>query len=313
MDNANNSLNKTTDSFSNIENEMHNRMLVRIVKRIVFFSFSLVLCVFLILFFTLPCFRAGGVSVKGNAFFTKEDILLLSGIETERHNLFYSSAAASENVMKAANGMILECEFSNNGIVSSCEVKEDHPSCFYQGEVYFSSGKTLLDQEKILEESSLSKESKNRIEEAYSSYEHLPEIHLPSNVKDDEEHAIVTMSSLADFQKDSLEKIVGIQFLNKNADSNYANLADLLLSLNGKYYLFRNVLIDYFAFFYGNVVSLDDILANIDSAISKNALEVSSYSFSGESESYAVYTFKIIKNEKKGTLGAYPYEESEHE
>ncbi len=43
MDNANNSLNKTTDSFSNIENEMHNRMLVRVVKRVVFFSFSLIL------------------------------------------------------------------------------------------------------------------------------------------------------------------------------------------------------------------------------------------------------------------------------
>ncbi len=313
MDNANNSLNKTTDSFSNIENEMHNRLLVRIVKRIVFFSFSLILCIFLALFFSLPCFRASGMSLNGNDFFSKEDILLLSGIDPEKHNLFYSSSEAKENVLKAANGMILDCEFSNNGIVSSCEVKEDHPSCVYQNIVYFSSGKTLLAEEQKLEESILSSESKNRIREAYSSYRHLPEIHLPLNVKDDEEHAVETMSSLSEFKKDSLEKIVGIQFLNKNGDSNYSNLADFLLTHDGKYYLFRNVLVDYFAFFYGNVVSLEEILANIDSSISKNGLSTSCYSFSGESDSYDVYTFRIIKNEKKGTLGAYPYEENENE
>ena len=313
MDNANNSLNKTTDSFSNIENEMHNRMLVRVVKRVVFFSFSLILCIFLALFFTLPCFRAGGMSLNGNVFFSKEDILLLSSIDSEEHNLFYSSSDAGENVMKAADGMILKCAFSNNGIVSSCEVKEDHPSCIYQDVVYFSNGKTLAEEEKILNESVLSTDSKDRIIKAYSSYQHLPEIHLPLNVKNDEAHAIETMSSLADFEKDSLEKIVGIQFLNRNGDSNYSNLADFLFSQNGKYYLFRNVLVDYFAFFYGNVVSLGDILANIESSISKKGLTTSNYSFAGESENYDVYTFKIIKNEKKGTLGAYPYEETENE
>ncbi len=302
MEKANNSSDRTTESFSSIDVEMTNRTKLRKIKRIVCFFCAMSLSLFLVLFLSLPCFQLKGMTVEGLVNFEKQDVLSLTGYGEGRLNLLLDADKASENIVSSSGGLISSCKIENNGIVSSCTIKEDYPVCKYRDVAYLSSGKSISEALDDISSLSVSDESKERIRENFNKEENLvlPTIHLPLNVTDDLEHAKMTFSSLSGIPLVSLRTFVGIQFENSSGDTNYGNVCKILLQDNGSYYLIEKVLSDYISPFFSNSQYPEGVFMNLRSKInesSSSAIARTDFHFEGETKTYDAYRFQLSRSE----------------
>lgn len=308
MEQANNSLDRTTDSFSSVDVEMTRKTKLRKVKRIVCFFCAISLSLFLVLFFSLPCFQLKGMTVDGLVNFQREDILALTGLNESKLNLLLDSDKASENVVSSSGGLITSCKIENNGIVSSCMINEDYPVCIYKGVSYLSSGKSLSQALTDISSLAISEESKNRISDNFNKKENqqLPVIHLPVNVSDDIDHARITFAALAGIPLASLNTFVGIQFVNNSGDANYSNVCKVLLKDGTNYYLIEKVLSDDLSPFFSNGQYPTEVFRNIEAKIQSattDKLATTDFSFDDDLENtYHAYRFQLSRSENGGKL-----------
>jgi hypothetical protein len=314
MTGANNSLNDTTNTFSTLEDKMSKRLLFRKVKRIVCFFCALFFTTLLILFLSLPVFQVKGMKISGLVNFTKEEILSLADVGEDRLNLMFDSTASSNRVVEVSKGLILECDFENNGVLSSASVVENSPVCSYKGEVYLSSGLSMSNALSTIESLGFTVEQKTQLKDRMSAHtlESLPSVHLPKSMsdKDDVAHASVTFSNLRDIPYSSLSTIQGIQYINQNADSNYSNVAEFLLRDGTNYYLLKKVLSDYIQPFFSNSTYPDYVFENMRAMVTNKKMETTSYSFQDEEDkTYEVYIFQLVRQDGKLTVSSLTKEE----
>lgn len=294
----------TQTTYSSIRSEMtgalHKSRLRKILSAVLFGCLAL----FLILFFTLPAFQAKGASVTGLTNFTEEDLAVLSKSDGYQLNLTFDTSKASATALEESQGFLLECEYSTNGIVSSCEVTENYPVATYQSTAYLADGSTeeeALDKISSLPLSGTRKENlKSALEE--ESQSSLPTVHLPSSLPDNYDLS-EAFTPLAGLPYESLLAIDHIAYVNDSSDSRWSNVAEVLIQddTSGNYYRLTNLLSENFALYFSPSVFPDKMLSTLSDSVTRRNLTASDYSFSDDPETvYSVYSFKVLIN-KDGT------------
>lgn len=305
MEQANDSLDKTTDSLTRVDDMMSKRTKMKKVKRFACFFVAFFLSIFLVLLFSLPCFQLRGMDVSGLINFEKSDIIALTGYPETKLNLLLSATKAQNNVVNTSYGLIKFCEINNNGIVSSCVVKEDYPVCLYKGVSYLSNGDSLDDALSKIDSLTIDENSKDRIRSNFSSVDNLklPEIHLPENIDDDLEHAKQCFNSLSNIPLKSLNTFVGLQFVNNAGDSNFSNVCRALLKDGENYYLIDNILSSWLYPFFSYQEYPENVFLNIRNKIKNtSALSKIDFHFARQENVYRAYHFKLSKNNQNGNI-----------
>lgn len=292
----------TNNAFSVMEEGIASRTVARKIRKVLSSIMLFLLIVFLILFFTLPCFLTTGMTVNGLVNFSREDILEMAKVDSYCPNMFLNEQSAKKDLLFASQGLIIDCDFQNLGITSSCTIKEDYPVATYQEEIYFSSGFSLQEGREKLSQLPLSDQAKNKIDANFSSFskKRLPQIYFPKGVKGSLDDAKEAFSLMKGISVSSLSYIVGIQFINDNGDTNWSNIASLLVQNKEHYYLVKGVQTYHFSDY---VLYFGDMLFNnIEVAILNQKIQPSLFSFQGEDETFKVYEIDALYNDKEGRI-----------
>ena len=294
----------TSTTFTSMELGMEHRVFILKLRKIICISFISVLVLFLVLFFSLPCFQNRGTFLSGNYLFENSDILTLSGLNKSNSNLFFSSDKAKESLLSSTSGLILDCDFESNGMISNGKIQEDHVVASYDGIKYFSSGKNQTEVKDIILNLNLTDTQKEKINSKFnqSLNSNVPSIHLPLGVSSSIENAKIGFAKLSGVSSLVLSTMVGVQFVNDNQDSNWSDVAYVLFKNENQYYLLKNILTDKFSDYVSDNVFPDKVFENIKEVISKKNLQTKTFSFDDDDQSYDVYSFKFIYNVEKGSI-----------
>lgn len=292
----------TNNAFSVMEEGIASRTFARKIRKVLSSIMLFLLLLFLVLFFTLPCFLTKGMTVNGLVNFSREDILQMAKVDSYCPNMFLNEQSAKKDLLSSSQGLILDCDFQNLGITSSCDIQEDYPVATYQEEIYFSSGFSLQEGREKLSQLPLSDQAKSKIDANFSSFssDKLPKIHFPKGVKGSLEEAKEAFSLMKGIKVSSLTYIVGIQFINDNGDTNWSNIASLLVKNQEHYYLVNGVQTYHFSDYV--VYFGDSSFNNIEAAITNQKIQPSSFSFQGEEEIFKVYEIDALYNDKEGRI-----------
>lgn len=298
MNQENNHPDTTTTSFDAMEEVMgvqiKKRRIVRLLSSLLFVG----ICVFLVLFFTLPCFQASGMNLTGNVFFSRENIVSLAGLDHYQASLLLDSKKAEDTLKENARGLLLNATIESNGMVASCKVEEDYPVSRFGGNTYFSSGISLEEADKMVEELPLSDAKKNQLSSSYHklSQSNLPEIHFPEGTQANIQNAKVAFQTLSGIHPDVLNAMIGVQFINDNMDSNWSNVATVLFVDGGNYYRVDGFLTDRFSSYLPKNVFPDAAFQDIRNYIRMCGanLDKGEYHFQDSDKTYEAYHFKIV-------------------
>ncbi len=292
----------TNNAFSVMEEGIASRTFARKIRKALSSIMLFLLLVFLILFFTLPCFLTAGMNVQGLVNFSREDVLTMAHLDSYCPNMFLNSQSAKEELCSSSQGLILDCDFQNLGITSSCDVKEDYPVATYKNAIYFSSGFSIQEGKEKISRLPLSDQAKDRIDKnlSFFSSDNLPAIHFPKGTEDSFENAKEALSLMKGIKVSSLKYIKGIQFINDNEDTNWSNIASLLVKNGEHYYLISGIQTYHFSDYV--ILFGDKLFENIEVAIGNAKIQPSSFSFQGEEERFEVYAIDALYNDKENRI-----------
>ncbi len=238
MNQENNHIDDTTNTFAAMASEMSAHSLKKTIKNVLSFVVILLVVTFIALLFSLPVFQASHVSLSGYVNFQPEEIVTMANLDGYHPNLLFDVDKSQALVMENAQGLILDCEFATNGFTSTGEIQEDYPVAKCNQEVYFSSGKLSEEIYASVNRLPLSDTSKNRLKVSYDNEMNgkLPTIHFPTGVEASTENAISAAKRFKGVPLNSLNYIDGVQFINDYGDVNWDNVATAILSYKGEYY-----------------------------------------------------------------------------
>ncbi|MBQ8142061.1 MAG: hypothetical protein IJ194_02755 [Bacilli bacterium] len=295
LENHNND--NTTTSFTATQNAMSFRSKWRRIKKIILSFLLICLLVVGALFFTLPCFQTSNAKVNGLVNFSLKDLLYFSENEGYHPNAFLDCKRSEEKVLSASKGLIRECSFISNGFTLDIQVKEDHPLAQYKDEKYFVSGISLKDYNLALGETTLSQERKQEISllAKQECEDSLPILHLPKNLsfQDVKTNALSIVSRIP---FSSLIHIKHFEFVNKNEDARWDNVARVLLSDGENDYLISNLLSDELSTYF---TPNDDffpksVFNSLSHFVKKETLEKKTFRFEDEEEERVAYCFRFM-------------------
>jgi len=250
---------------------------------------------FLLFYFTLPCFRLVSRSVEGNEFLSKEDLLVLSEESPRTSYLFYDGEEG-EKKLRSYPELVLEAKEASTPFSSSLRIVENVPFFSYQGVKYFKDGTTEAPFLASLSKTPLSEERKKLLRLSYQDALsqdlcalHLPKGMDPSRLKDG-------FSFLSGLPNSLRSSFTALQFRSDSQDSRYADVFDLILKdsqIDG-YVLFPALLYDQVPSLFRHPERLENAFQSIEANIQAGKLTSASYVFEDdETVLEKVYTVHV--------------------
>ncbi len=301
----------TETTYTAIQSDMDSFLRRKRILRAFSLSLAILSAIFLVLFFSLPCFQAKEAKISGLVNFTKEDIASFAGVDSYQPNFLFDTKKASAKAKENAEGFLLSVSYETNGLLAKGTVKENYPVATYQEKTYLADGKTL---EKALEDISslpLSEERKASLKEDFSKEgaSSLPEIHIPIKEVLPEGYQIEdAFTPLAGLPYSSLTGIEGIEYINKGKDANWSNVAQALLfdKNHNQYYLLKDLDTKYLGDYFSPKVFPEQEFSSMALTVSSKGLPSTSFSFEDDSShTYSVYLFQAMRN-KNGSIRVVP-------
>lgn len=301
----------TETTIATIRSDMNSFLRRKRILRAFSLSLAILSALFLVLFFSLPCFQAKEAEISGLVNFRKEDIASFAGVNAYQPNFLFDTKKASLKAKENAAGFLLSVSYETDGLGAKGSVKENYPIATYRKETYLADGRTL---EKALEDISslpLNEERKTSLKEDFQKEgtSSLPEIHIPKKEELPEGYRIEdAFTPLAGLPYSSLKSIQGIEYINKGKDANWSNVAQALLfdRNHNQYYLLKGLDSEYLGDYFSPKVFPEQEFSSMALTVSSKGLASTSFSFEDDSSAtYPVYLFQAMRN-KNGSIRVVP-------
>ncbi len=234
----------------------------RRVKKIFFAVLAFASFLYLLLYFSLPCFQAKNRSVSGLSLFKADDIVCLSGNDGYKPAAFVDSSKSEEKAIENSNGFLLSASFSTNGFTVTGDVVENGPKGKIGEVVYFGKGESEETRKKKLLslplDSSRIESIKKEMENQASS---VPAIGLPDSVSDNSQSEKLAFDYLSYVPYSILSKIYRINYVS-SSDSNWNNLGDFVIKEadTGSYFVLSSLLMDKLSRYFRDAGRFDRIV-----------------------------------------------------